>query len=53
MKCKNCGSEMVVDDIDRHSNGNRDKYLVCKECDTGCVERIRNNVVVNIVWQDS
>jgi hypothetical protein len=43
---------MVKDDVDMHSKGNFDRYWICNECDTGCIEKVRYNEVSDIIWQE-
>ena len=31
-KCKNCGKEMYVDDLDYSFKGNQDEYWLCFDC---------------------
>lgn len=50
MKCKECGSEMYLDDIDYNFKGNKDKYWYCTKCQTGCIEQIRYNKSVKEIW---
>ena len=37
MKCRYCGSEMRLDDIDRYSATSTDYYYLCDSCDSSCV----------------
>ena len=32
MKCKYCGKEMSLDDVDYNFKGNKDNYWVCDNC---------------------
>lgn len=43
MVCKECGSEMYLDDKDFNFKGNYDNYWNCKNdnCLTSCIEQIR------------
>lgn len=52
MICKDCGFEMILDDVDRHSKGNCDKYWICNKCNIGCVEKIRVNKDSAFFWQE-
>lgn len=49
MKCRNCSSGMILDDVDTHFKGNRDNYWICENCDTSCIEKIRNGEVVDTI----
>lgn len=50
MKCKNCGSEMSLDDIDWNFKGNQDNYWLCVKCETNAIEKIRYGKSVKIDW---
>lgn len=52
MKCKECGANMRLDDIDFNFKGNKDKYFVCDNCDESCVEEIRCGKSVKTTWYD-
>lgn len=41
MKCKYCGKEMSLDDVDYHFKGNKDNYWVCDNCNARAYEMIR------------
>lgn len=43
MKCKYCGSEMRLDDIDYNFKGNQDNYYTCDNCNAGAYQKIRYN----------
>lgn len=43
MKCRECGSEMYLDDEDRKFKGCYDKYWNCEKCQTSCIEEVRFN----------
>lgn len=50
MKCKNCNSEMILDDKDFNFEGCYDNYWICSNCNCGCVEKIRFNKIWKIEW---
>lgn len=41
MICKECGSEMFLDDKDFNFKGNYDNYWCCTKCQTSCIEQVR------------
>ena len=41
MKCRECGMEMYLDDVDRNFKGNYDNYWCCGNCSTSCIEQVR------------
>lgn len=41
MKCRECDTEMVLDDKDFNFEGNYDNYWICPHCPVSCVEQVR------------
>lgn len=41
MICRECGSEMFLDDKEIRFKGNRDNYWCCESCQTSCIEQVR------------
>ena len=41
MKCRNCGNEMRLDDVDYNFKGNQNNYFLCDVCQTAAFEKIR------------
>lgn len=50
MKCKECGSNMYLDDIDFNFKGNKDNYYCCNNCQTSCIEQIRFGKPFKQIW---
>ena len=50
MKCKECGSNMYIDDKDIRFKGNRDIYWACEKCQTSCIEQIRFAKPFKEIW---
>ena len=52
MICKECGSEMYLDDKDYNFKGNYDNYWCCKNdnCLTSCIEQVRFNQSFKEFW---
>ena len=50
MQCKNCKNEMILDDEDFKFKGNTDKYWLCENCHTNCIEEIRFNQSFKEHW---
>ncbi len=50
MVCRECGSEMYLDDKDYNFKGNYDNYWCCNKCDTGCVEQVRFGQSFKEIW---
>lgn len=49
MKCKNCNSEMMLDDKD--VNKNKTEYVyICENCDTCCIKTEKDKIVVDVTW---
>lgn len=50
MECRICGRVMRLDDRDSCSNFNVDKYWVCSNCSTSCIEEIRGGRPFKEYW---
>ena len=50
MKCKNCNSEMVLDDRNFNFKGNYDNYWLCDNCGSGCIEKVRFGRLWKLEW---
>lgn len=50
MICKECNNEMILDDEDFRFKGNTDKYWLCENCHTSCIEEIRFNQSFKEHW---
>ena len=48
--CRECGSPMVVDDIDENFKGNYDDYLICENCQTSCILQVRYSKPFKEIW---
>lgn len=48
--CRECGSEMYLDDKDFRFRGCLDNYWNCTNCQTGCIEEIRFNKPFREIW---
>lgn len=53
MRCKYCGSEMILDDVDKNFDGNQDNYWICNKCHSSCFEKIRYNKSVGKAFEPS
>lgn len=51
MKCKYCGNEMAIDDVDFNFPGNKNNYWICYGCGAGAFEKIRYNRSIRIDWE--
>lgn len=50
MKCKYCGNEMELDDVDYNFKGNQDDYLIC-DCGASCVVKVRYDKICKKEWE--
>ena len=50
MICRECGSEMYLDNKHISFKGNMDKYWNCNKCQTSCIEQIRFNQSFKEIW---
>ena len=50
MICKECGSNMILDDKDYNFKGNYDNYWCCEKCQTSCIEQIRFAQSFKEIW---
>lgn len=41
MKCRECGRDMRLDNVNRKFKGNEVNYYVCEHCKTDCIEQSR------------
>lgn len=48
--CRECGSEMYLDDKDINFKGNYDNYWNCKNCQTSCIEQVRFSQRWKEIW---
>lgn len=48
--CKECGKDMILDDIDFRFKGCYDNYFICEHCQTSCTEEIRFNQSFQEHW---
>ena len=51
MKCKYCGKEMWLDDVDFNFKGNKDNYWICREFYATAIEKIRFNRTVSVKFE--
>lgn len=51
MKCKYCGEEMRLDDIDFNFKGNKDNYWICEHCHSSAIEKIRYVKTVRVDFE--
>lgn len=51
MKCKYCGTEMRLDDVDFNFKGNKDNYWICDNCGAGAFEKIRYGKSVKVEFR--
>lgn len=50
MKCRACGLEMALDDVNVNFKGNKDNYWICENCNTSCIEQIRYGQTWRELW---
>lgn len=50
MKCRKCGNEMLLDDVDFNFKGNKDNYWICENCGSSCMEQIRFHQTWKKIW---
>ena len=50
MICKECNSEMYLDDKDFEFKGKYDNYWACPNCQTSCIEEVRFNKKYRELW---
>lgn len=50
MKCRECNTDMYLDDNDHNGRGNRDEYWECPCCATSCIRKVRFGLVVEENW---
>lgn len=50
MKCRECGSEMFLDDKDFNFKGNYDEYWLCFKCSTSCILEFRFSKPFKEIW---
>lgn len=51
MKCKYCGNEMKIDDVDFNFKGNQDNYWSCDNCEASAIEKIRYGKSTSVNWE--
>ncbi|WP_282144732.1 hypothetical protein [Thomasclavelia cocleata] len=51
MKCKYCGNEMKLDDVDFNFKGNKDNYWLCEQCGSSAIEKIRYGKSVSVNFE--
>jgi len=51
LKCKYCGDEMFIDDMDYHFKDSYDNYFLCDKCGAGAFEKVRYGKTVSVLWQ--
>lgn len=50
MICRECGSDMYLDDKDYNFKGNYDNYWGCNKCNSSCIEKVRFNQSFKEIW---
>lgn len=50
MICRECYSEMYLDDTDYNYKGNYDQYWCCKSCQTSCIKEVRGGSLNRELW---
>ena len=50
MICKECGKSMYLDNRHERFKGNIDKYWLCANCQTSCIEEIRFSQSFREFW---
>lgn len=50
MKCRECGSDMYVDDVDFGFKGKYDQYFMCPNCQTSCIVQVRFSRIFRELW---
>lgn len=50
MKCRECGTDMYLDDKDFNFKGNYDNYWNCEKCQTSCIEEVRYGHPFKEIW---
>lgn len=50
MKCKYCGNEMKLDDVDYNFKGNRDNYWLC-DCGASAIVKVRFSRTVCVIFK--
>lgn len=50
LKCRECGTEMYLDDTDRIMRGHKDEYWGCTNCRTSCIKVIRCGIPIYERW---
>ena len=48
--CKNCGKEMILDDVDYDFEGKQDEYWICRECPEGVFVKVRYGKVCKVEY---
>ena len=48
MRCKYCGKEMRLNDVDFNFKGNKDNYWLCDNCNAIAFEKIRYGKSIKI-----
>lgn len=51
MKCKYCGKEMRLDDVDYNFKGNQNNYFICDDCEASAIEKIRYGKSISVNWE--
>lgn len=49
-KCKKCGNEIIVDDIDYNFKGNQNEYLICEHCKLAIFVKVRYEKVCKVIY---
>ena len=50
MKCRECGADMFLDDVDIINHSSKDIYYNCTECQTSCIVEVRCGFNIGENW---
>ena len=50
-KCKTCGKEMFMDDLDYNFKGCQDEYWICENCYDSLFVKVRYDKVVKTIYE--
>lgn len=51
-KCRKCGSEIMVDDVDYNFDSYQNEYLICNNCKMSIFVKVRYGKVCKIEYND-
>ena len=51
-KCRVCGNEIIVDDVDYNFDGCQNEYLICDNCNKAIFVKVRYGKICKVEYND-